>query len=193
MASPGNPRVKYLNPFYDPDNPEAYHYNPETGLKRCTRCGEFKPISEFYKTKRGSKDGYFAFCKTCNTKQVGLYFKRKREEEAQYKAERAKRKEFEKQRKAEREARKEEDRKIFIENRRKRKEHIKWVKSKNKRWEKRRRLRIKEEHKAMLREISLLRKQQQVINAERRKHFYELYPDELFTSFRDLEKRGFIF
>jgi 5-methylcytosine-specific restriction endonuclease McrA len=33
--------------------------------KQCSRCGEWKSFSEFYKCPR-SKDGYLWFCKSCN-------------------------------------------------------------------------------------------------------------------------------
>lgn len=185
----GNPNVKFRNPFYNPENPEVYRYNPKTGLKMCSRCGEHKPISEFYKIKRGSKDGYFAFCKKCNSEQRIAFLKRRREENARYRAEAGERRAFEKRRKEERLARKEEDRLIYLENRRKRRERLKWKKNERKR----RIAKICNEHKKMLREISALRKKQVAINAERRKNFYRLYPDELFTSFKDLENRGFVF
>ena len=32
--------------------------------KRCTKCGEVKELSEFYKRK-GTKDGFFGHCKAC--------------------------------------------------------------------------------------------------------------------------------
>ena len=36
----------------------------EEGFKRCSKCGEVKPISEFYKRK-SSKDGLSSYCKEC--------------------------------------------------------------------------------------------------------------------------------
>lgn len=34
-------------------------------LKECNKCGEMKPLSEFYKKKVGGWSGYFAQCKQC--------------------------------------------------------------------------------------------------------------------------------
>ncbi len=34
-------------------------------VKRCTKCGEEKPLNEFYREAR-SKDGYKAWCKACS-------------------------------------------------------------------------------------------------------------------------------
>ncbi len=34
-------------------------------LKKCSKCGEVKPVSEFGKDK-GAKDGLFRWCKVCN-------------------------------------------------------------------------------------------------------------------------------
>lgn len=43
------------------------------GWKRCTKCGEVKPLAEFYKSK-ASKDGFASGCKSCRT----LYAKKKK-------------------------------------------------------------------------------------------------------------------
>lgn len=38
----------------------------EEGFKRCSRCGEVKPITEFYSCK-SSKDGLYSYCKDCRS------------------------------------------------------------------------------------------------------------------------------
>jgi len=40
--------------------------------KRCTKCGEEKPITEFHKNVR-SKDGLHCYCKECNCIQSQLW------------------------------------------------------------------------------------------------------------------------
>lgn len=37
----------------------------EITTKRCAKCGEVKPVSEFYKSKE-SKDGLQSYCKECH-------------------------------------------------------------------------------------------------------------------------------
>ncbi len=37
---------------------------PEDGHKRCARCGESKPASEFFINRR-TRDGLQSWCKTC--------------------------------------------------------------------------------------------------------------------------------
>lgn len=37
--------------------------------KKCFKCGELKPLADFYKNKR-MKDGHVNKCKTCNKKDV---------------------------------------------------------------------------------------------------------------------------
>lgn len=34
-------------------------------MKKCTQCGEVKPLSEFHRRKTGSKDGHRGECKDC--------------------------------------------------------------------------------------------------------------------------------
>lgn len=40
--------------------------------KKCTKCGEEKPLSEFYK-RAGAKDGYRATCKVCRSIYIAGY------------------------------------------------------------------------------------------------------------------------
>lgn len=47
----------------------------EHELKRCTKCGEWKPRTEFHKSKAGN-DGRYTRCKTCKNKQDREYRKR---------------------------------------------------------------------------------------------------------------------
>lgn len=34
------------------------------GMKRCPKCGNVKPVSEYYRSL-GNKDGYQVWCKDC--------------------------------------------------------------------------------------------------------------------------------
>jgi len=45
--------------------------------KRCSKCKQIKPLSEFYKD-RSKKDGHQSECRTCNLKQVKKYQQTKR-------------------------------------------------------------------------------------------------------------------
>jgi hypothetical protein len=38
-------------------------------MKKCSKCGEEKELSEFYKGKK-NKDGYMTYCKECRNKQI---------------------------------------------------------------------------------------------------------------------------
>lgn len=42
--------------------------------KRCRKCGEEKPVTEFY-TRKSSKDGYRNECKACHSKRYKEYYK----------------------------------------------------------------------------------------------------------------------
>ena len=51
--------------------------------KTCTKCGEEKPLEQFYKRK-GSKDGYRADCKNCQNKISKKNYIKKKEERCIY-------------------------------------------------------------------------------------------------------------
>lgn len=42
-------------------------------MKRCARCGEAKPITEFSKDK-GKKGGFAGYCKPCNREHCAAYY-----------------------------------------------------------------------------------------------------------------------
>ena len=44
-------------------------------MKKCTKCGIKKPLSEFHKRK-ASKDGHSYICKTCCSQQKALYYQK---------------------------------------------------------------------------------------------------------------------
>src|SRR5688572_20157370 len=43
-------------------------------MKRCTMCGEEKPLDDFHRDKR-NKDGRRAYCAKCGTKNAGIWEK----------------------------------------------------------------------------------------------------------------------
>jgi hypothetical protein len=47
--------------------------------KKCSTCGEVKPINEFYKQK-SHKDGCQSSCKNCRSQWAKLYYQKKSEE-----------------------------------------------------------------------------------------------------------------
>lgn len=56
-------------------------------MKRCTKCQELKPLSEFYKDTK-ARDGLAYRCKICTKKKVRDYNQDHRDEIAQRKAQR---------------------------------------------------------------------------------------------------------
>lgn len=58
-------------------------YIIEEGFKRCSRCGEIKPISEFYRYKT-SKDGLRSECKECQKAMQAEYYKANKDKIAEY-------------------------------------------------------------------------------------------------------------
>lgn len=42
-------------------------------MKPCTKCGDTKAYSDFYKQKMNSKDGYQAHCKTCDNSRKKVW------------------------------------------------------------------------------------------------------------------------
>lgn len=48
--------------------------------KVCSRCGEVKPLSEFYRSKN-TKDGRDSRCRTCAREAIDAYQARKRAED----------------------------------------------------------------------------------------------------------------
>jgi predicted GIY-YIG superfamily endonuclease len=46
-------------------------------VKKCTKCGEIKPVSEFTKNKN-TKDGLHCWCKACKNAAHGKYRKTKK-------------------------------------------------------------------------------------------------------------------
>lgn len=47
-------------------------------MKRCTKCGVVKPVSEFSKN-RTCKDGYHSHCKECGVEYRRIYYRANRE------------------------------------------------------------------------------------------------------------------
>lgn len=53
--------------------------SPATGLKTCSRCGNDKPVSEYYKDSR-CEDGLRSVCKQCWSKRQKAYRSTRKEE-----------------------------------------------------------------------------------------------------------------
>lgn len=53
------------------------------GTKRCTKCGEDKPITEFYKTAL-TKSGLYSWCKSCHIKAKNEWQKFKRKNDPEF-------------------------------------------------------------------------------------------------------------
>ena len=48
------------------------------GMKRCSKCGEVKPVGEFYKHKN-RKDGLQSQCKQCQKEYIEKYYEENKE------------------------------------------------------------------------------------------------------------------
>ena len=46
--------------------------------KKCAKCAQFKPLSEFYRSKR-TKDGLYCYCKKCSNKRHSEYVEKNRD------------------------------------------------------------------------------------------------------------------
>ena len=67
-------------------------------VKTCNKCGDTKPLSEFYKSKQ-NKDGHHVVCKVCDKELSAAWYKANRERKneanaAWYKANRERHKEL---------------------------------------------------------------------------------------------------
>lgn len=51
------------------------------GTKRCSKCGEEKPLSEYHRSS-SSRDGRMSRCKTCRSADTRNYVERRRRAEA---------------------------------------------------------------------------------------------------------------
>lgn len=51
-----------------------------TGMKRCTKCGETKPVAEFSRD-RSKRDGLYPWCKECSRAHRRAYYEAHLEEE----------------------------------------------------------------------------------------------------------------
>ena len=51
-----------------------------TGYAKCSRCGETKPFSDFYK-KKTTKYGIKSSCKQCEQKERKAYYKNNKQKE----------------------------------------------------------------------------------------------------------------
>lgn len=54
------------------NNPINNDINPSSILKKCSKCGELKPLTEFNKDSK-NKDGYRSDCKVCKLKVDTIY------------------------------------------------------------------------------------------------------------------------
>ena len=54
-------------------------------MKKCTKCGIEKPLSEFHK-KKAYKDGHRSVCKSCRKKEGARYYQENKEKIAEYNA-----------------------------------------------------------------------------------------------------------
>jgi 5-methylcytosine-specific restriction endonuclease McrA len=57
----------------------------ESEIKKCIKCGDEKPAtSEFWYRHKGTKDGFHAWCKSCNSVNTKEYYKSNREKYIAY-------------------------------------------------------------------------------------------------------------
>ena len=54
------------------NNPINYDINPSSIMKKCSKCGKLKPLTEFNKDSK-NKDGYRSDCKACKLKVDTIY------------------------------------------------------------------------------------------------------------------------
>lgn len=47
-----------------------------SGVKRCTKCGEVKPLDEFHKDRQNHSNGRVAQCKVCTKKRMQRYYEK---------------------------------------------------------------------------------------------------------------------
>ena len=59
---------------------EGFEPSPDQPTKRCSRCGEVKPLDDFYRDNK-SKDQHGAWCKNCSNKHRQVRRENHRDEE----------------------------------------------------------------------------------------------------------------
>lgn len=59
---------------------EGFEPSPAVPTKRCSRCGEVKPLDDFYRDNK-SKDQHGAWCKTCSNQYRCDLYERRRDTE----------------------------------------------------------------------------------------------------------------
>ena len=58
-------------------------------VKQCQKCKETKPLGDFPKCK-ANKDGYYSYCKTCNSKKGTIHYQYNLEKKKTYQRDRYK-------------------------------------------------------------------------------------------------------